>query len=145
MKSRTVLICLSLALGSAALAHEGVKNEAVKARMHTMKQIGQEMKKLGTMVKGEAPFDQATARAAAAAIAGHAADTPALFEAQEDDPKSEAKPEIWASFDDFTAKSNDLQTAALSLSTSIESLEDVQAAMKTLGGTCKACHKSYRE
>ena len=141
----TVASCLTLALAGAALAHSGVKNATVEARMDVMSGIGTEMKTLGKMAKGETDFDQDAAQAAAAAIAKHAAATPDLFEAEEDDPKSEAKAEIWTNFDDFVEKSRELEEIAVELSTSIESEADLRLAMKSLGESCLACHKEYRE
>ncbi len=146
MINRTASICLSLLLiGSAAFAHSGVKNAAVKARMDAMSGIGASVEILGKMAKGEAAFDQTTARAAAAAIAGHAAETPDLFRAQEDDPKSEAKAEIWSNFADFEQKSKELEEIATALSTGISSPDDLGPALKALGANCQACHKAYRE
>lgn len=135
----------ALSLAGATVAHVGVENPAVMARMHAMKGIGDNFKLLVAMNKGEHPFDQVAARAAAAAIAGHAAETPALFKAPEDDPKSEAKRAIWEEFDDFTAKARDLETRARNLSTSLQSKADLQSAVLDLGQTCRACHDSYRE
>lgn len=145
MKNATLLLCAAVLSAGAAFAHTDVKNAAVKARMHAMMSIGAEMKILGQMAKGATPFDQSAARAAAASIAKYAAQTPALFEAKEDDPKSEAKPEIWTSFDDFVKQSRALETLASELSTSIASKADVATAMKSLGASCQTCHKAYRE
>lgn len=136
-------VCLLLATG--ALAHTGVKNAAVKARMDGMSAIANEMKTLGQMSKGVIPFDAAQARTATAAIAKHAAETPALFKAEEDDPMSEAKADIWENFDDFTKKSKTLATLASELSVSIEADSDLAPALKALGATCQSCHKPYRE
>ena len=143
---RAPMIALTaLVVAGAAFAHTGVKNAAVKARMDAMSAIGAEMKTLGQMAKGAAAFDRDKARSAVAAIARHAAETPALFEAREDDPKSEAKAEIWDAFADFTAKSGSLEALALELSASIATEGDLAPAMKSLGATCQACHKAYRE
>jgi cytochrome c556 len=103
------------------------------------------MKVLGEMTKGTREFDAAVARAAAARIAEYAAKTPASFEAREDDPKSEARPLIWAQFDDFTALAGEMEALATNYSGSIETREDVQEALMALGKTCTACHKPYRE
>ncbi|MGC3939920.1 c-type cytochrome [Roseobacter sp. EG26] len=143
---RTPLITLTvLGLAGTAFAHTGVKNMIVKARMDAMSAIGADMKTLGQMAKGATAFDRDRARSAAASIAKHAADTPALFEADEDDPKSEAKAEIWDDFADFTAKSKSLEALALELSASIAAGSDLAPAIKSLGGACQACHKVYRE
>ena len=100
---------------------------------------------IGQMAKGVAVFDQGAARAASAAIGNHAAAVPELFEAQEDDPKSEAKALIWTDFDDFTAKAAGLENVAFRLSKSISGADDLPGAIKSLGETCQSCHKAYRE
>ena len=97
------------------------------------------------MATGEAAFDAESARRAAAAIAEDASHIPALFEAQEDDPKSEALPAIWEEFSEFTEMSDELAVIALGLSTSIETQADVQQAVMALGQACRACHQAYRE
>lgn len=128
-----------------ALAHQNVQNPAVKARMDAMGAIAENTKTLGAMAKGAVEFDAAQARRAAAAIAEHAAKTPELFRVQENDPKSEALPQIWQTFDDFTAKSVALKTLAAQLSTSLSEHADLQPALMALGAQCKACHGTYRQ
>ena len=147
MVTRTGKIAAILAFGAAtaALAHSGVQNAAVKARMDGMSAIGENLKIIGLMAKGETAFDADAARSAAAEIARHASETPALFEAQEEDPKSEALPSFWENFDDFTTKANAMEKVALGLSTSIQAADDLGLAMDALGGTCKACHSQYRQ
>ncbi len=145
MKRSTLILCTTVLFAGAAFAHTGVKNAAVKARMDAMSGIGAEMKILGEMAKGVTQFDQKAAQAAAASIAQLAADTPALFEANEDDPKSEAKAKIWTDFDGFVKLSRDMEALATQLSTSIVSEADVALAIKSLGASCQACHKDYRE
>ncbi len=145
MKAKTILpIVLTLA-ASAALAHGGVQNAAVLARMDAMKAIGDATKVLGEMAKGTTAFDVEAARAAAETIASHAAETPVLFEAREDDPKSEALPGIWENFEDFTAKAADLQALAGDLAMGLDTPDALRAGLGDLGATCKACHTEYRE
>ncbi len=144
MRDTLTAATFALALAGAAFAHSGVKNAAVKARMDAMSAIAGEMKTLGQMAKGAATFDAGAARAAAAGIAKHAAETPTLFEAEEDDPKSEAKAEIWDNFADFAAKSDRLEVLALELADSIAAESDLAPAMKSLGDACQACHQDYR-
>ncbi|MEO0380863.1 MAG: cytochrome c [Pseudomonadota bacterium] len=145
MKQRLAIACALTLCATITLAHTGVKNAAVLARMHGMKTIADNVKVLGSMSKGQVAFDAKSARAAAAAIESHAAQSIALFTPKESDPKSEALPAIWENFDDFTAKARDLEAVAGELAISLESLEDVRAAMGRIGATCKACHAIYRE
>ncbi len=138
------IVLTVLFTASAALAHQGVQNPAVMARMEAMKTIGDNTKILGTMAKGELAFDAAKARAAAAEIAVQAGRTPGLFEAPETDPKSEALPVIWENYADFTAKSDAL-VAAAKMAQGIRTPQDLTTALGAIGAACKACHSDYRE
>ena len=90
-------------------------------------------------------FDAAVGRSATAALAEHAAAPPGLFEANENDPKSEARTEIWSNSEDFAAKATELETIAIGFSTSITDPADLNAAMGALGANCKSCDSVYRE
>ena len=57
-------------------------------------------------------------------------------------PTSEAKPEIWTSWDDFVKKSEAL-TAAVTAA-DVSSVEAIGASLGSIGGTCKDCHSVYR-
>ena len=140
------LICLTAALiSTAAMAHQGVKNPAVMARMEGMSAIAKHLKVIGEMAQGKTAFDATAAKAAAAGIAQHAEASVDLFRAEETDPKSEAKPEIWENFSDFEAQSYELAAIARALSVSISDPDDLKPALASLGQTCKSCHSDYRE
>lgn len=141
---RYLVFALAMA-ATATLAHEGVQNPAVLERMNGMSAIAKGVETIGQMAKGTTAFDRSRARAAAAEIARHASEAPALFEAQENDPKSEALPAIWKNFDDFTARSLELETLATELSGSISTPEDLRTALRDLGNNCKSCHEIYRK
>ena len=114
----------------------------VKARQELMDGNGMNAKILGEMAGGKAAFDAVAAEAAKAALVAASAEIAAKFEMQASDPKSKAKPEIWANFADFTAKAGALNAAATALDAS--TLEGVQAGMAGVGGACKACHTAYK-
>jgi cytochrome c556 len=135
----------ALCIGTLALAHTGVKNMTVMARMQSMSALGDSVKVLGEMVKGNQAFDAAEARAAAEAIARHARETPALFEAPETDPKSEALPVIWEDFTSFVAKSEALEAVAADLAVSMQAEADLRSGLARIGTACKACHEVYRK
>jgi len=144
MMSKTALaLAVTLATAGMVLAHSGVKNAAVKARMEGMGTIADNTKILGGMAKGALPFDAAQAQGAARALMAEAVRIPALFEAAESDPKSEALPGIWTNWDDFSAKARGMEAAARAMD-GIETLKALQGAMPALGQSCKACHKDYR-
>ncbi|MDE0520824.1 MAG: cytochrome c [Boseongicola sp.] len=145
MKRRCIAAGVILAAATTALAHQGVQSPAVKARMHGMSAIAENLKTLGMMARGATAFDVDAARAAAAAIATHASTVPELFEANETDPMSKARPAIWTNFEDFRAKASVLESIADGLSTSITTPEDLGPAMGSLGASCNSCHSIYRE
>ncbi|KAJ57006.1 hypothetical protein ACMU_00510 [Actibacterium mucosum KCTC 23349] len=128
---------------SAALAHSGVKNPAVQARMNAMMDIAGATKVLGDMAKGVRAFDVTAAQAAAAQIAEQATQMPTLFAVPENDPKSEAAAAIWQDFPDFSDKAKALQDAAQA-AMQIDTPTALQASMAQIGGTCTACHQAYR-
>jgi cytochrome c556 len=110
--------------------------------MHGMKELGAATKVLGEMAKGTQSFDATAADAAMQKIRDETARIEALFEANEDDPKSEALPGIWTDFADFSVKTQALSDAA---SVDVGSLDDVKAVVPKIGATCSACHKVYRQ
>lgn len=140
----SVVTALSLST-TALVAHEDVANQAVRERMVLMSEIADNTKTLGTMVKGELPFDAEAAKAALVKISELSAKSPAAFEAQEMDPKSEAKPILWEEFDKFTALANTLSQDTAAAAQSLSTMDDLKVAMGKTGGGCKACHSQYRE
>lgn len=145
MRMGWVLAVGLASVAGVALAHTGVKNMTVMKRMEAMKSIGESTKVLGQMAKGELVFDAEAAREAAMAIARHAAETPALFKEKAEDSKDEAKPVIWDRYEDFVAKSEDLEVLAARLAETVANLDDVRSGLGQIGATCKACHAVYRE
>lgn len=129
-------------LATAALAHTGVKNPAVLERMELMKDVKEATGTIGGMVKGEIPFDPDRAAQARAALIEQARAIPAHFEAQETDPKSEARPEIWTDWDGFTKVAMQMEQAARGIDTSTP--EGLAKGLKQLGASCAACHEPYR-
>ncbi|SMR81889.1 Cytochrome c556 [Aliiroseovarius halocynthiae] len=127
-----------------AIAHADATNPAVIKRMEAMKAIGGSMKTLAGMAKGEMAFDAAKANAAVATISEQGMMVPALFEANETDPETEALPAIWENWDDFVKKSDDMVMAAKGVP-EIADQGAIGAALGQIGGTCKACHDDYRK
>lgn len=143
MKTRILTLTMAISIGTAAFAHDGVKNEAVKARMALMGQIKDAMGVIGGMAKGSVPFDADKAEAARAALEEAAEQIPAAFEANETDPKSEALPAIWESWSSFTSNSEDMSMAAGVMD--VTSLDTLRAGIGNVGASCKGCHKDFRK
>ncbi|WP_161594648.1 c-type cytochrome [Marimonas lutisalis] len=142
MRKIGMVAMAAIGLGTAVLAHSGVKNPAVKARMDLMGEIKDATGVLGGMAKGEIAFDPARAAAAREALIEQAGRIPPAFEARETDPKSEARDEIWTDWDGFIARARAMEDAAAALNAG--SLDGVRAGMGALGQSCGGCHKPYR-
>ena len=146
-----VVLVLSLAFVMAPvatsdmLAHSGVLNKDVAARMTLMSNMGRNMGVLGRMLKKKTPFDQVKATEAINNIEQLAVETPRVFEKRVLDPKSEAKELIWEEFETFTKISSSLATSAKQLSSSMKSFDDLRPALITLSQSCKECHSRFRE
>jgi len=136
---------LLVSAAAAAIAHTGVENPAVLARMENMKAMADQMEILVPMVRGETDFDAGRVTAALEALQRHAAEAPALFRAPEGDPQSEALPEIWENFADFEARSIELSRIAQAASAvEIEGPQALLPLVREIGGSCSSCHEDYR-
>lgn len=128
-----------------AIAHGGVQNPTVMARMEQMSSLSDATKLMGQMVKGETPYDEARVRAALEYIAKGGPETIAAFETPADDPKSEALPAIWETFADFTEEAQAMEIAARAALDSAIAPKTLPGILKQVAGTCRSCHDSYRK
>ena len=141
---KTYLALTLIAAGAAAFAHSGVTNPDVMNRMMGMSELSRQLKVIGSMAKGETPFDAESANAALETISEEASYIPSLFEIRATDPKSEAKDVIWEEFDTFIAHAHDLREASASLAGTVDDPADLRTALKEVGKACSACHSTYR-
>lgn len=102
---------------------------------------------MNAMVRGRIPFDAAEFARRADRVA---ALTPQLLEGFPEGSgtgaPTEAKPEIWADFADFTVKMKDLERESAALSTVAKSGDEakMREQFAKVGGACKACHDKYK-
>ena len=115
----------------------------VDKRVHRFKQSGAAIQ---SVFKEHLGADDFAAIAEAATLIADWADVmPDYFPAGSTSPG--ARDEIWADFDDFKSKAADNAKAARDLQQLVLASTDkgaIVATAKKLGGTCKACHQSYR-
>ena len=145
MKSFKLIILVSLTISSVAFAHSGVKDKNVKERMMVMKEMAGNTKIIGKMVKGKTSFDANQVKLAFERLSALSLETPKVFTINATDPKSEAMPNIWDEFDEFTKLSKDLAETSIVLANSVATIEDLRPALKKVSSGCKACHSRYRE
>ena len=145
--SRFPLAIIALAAScAAALAHTGAMG-VVKERMEAMKQVGDGMKAIALMVKGEVEFDAGAAEVTARMIERHGREMPGLFPEGSLDKPTGALPVIWARWDDFTGMAKKMETDALALAEAAKaasSAQDIVPHLTEVGNSCKACHQDFR-
>jgi cytochrome c556 len=143
MKLAKALMVGAVLIAGVAYAEGERTDPNALARSDLMKIIGKKTGILGDMAGGKAAYDAAAAEGAKAALIEAAGKVEATFKDQGGaDPASEAKPEIWASWDDFLVKAKAMGDAAAAMD--VASAETIGAGMGALGGACKDCHTTYR-
>ena len=143
MKFVKALMIGAVLTAGAAYAEGDRTDPNAKARSDLMRIIGKNTGILGDMAGGKATYDAAGAEAAKAAIVEAAGMIEAAFKDQgAADPASEAKPEIWANWEEFLTDTKALGDAAGAMD--VASAETIGAGMGALGGACKDCHTEFR-
>jgi cytochrome c556 len=148
---KTIGLTLAAALvataGFAASHTAKSSNAAVNARHAQMQMVAYNIGMLGAVAKGEVEFNAEMVNSAATNMKNLAAmNTASLWidgTAQGEVDGSRAKSAVWSDRAGFIAKFKQMEDASVTLMAAT-SVEDVQAGMGALGGSCKACHETYR-
>ncbi len=140
-----IFTVIAITASSIALAHSSVKDENVKERMMLMKEMAGNTKLIGQMLKKQIPFEANEVKLALEKLSSLSLQTPTVFEVNATDPKSEAKPNIWDEFNEFTKLSNELAKSTSDLGILVEDIDDLKPTLMKISEGCKACHSKYRE
>jgi cytochrome c556 len=150
MKSivRTTMFAAGLgcALLLAATAAQAQAPAEIAQRQELMKANGAAMRTLTPIVRGEAPWNAATAGAAAASIVAGAEKNKSLFPAGSMGT-SAALPAIWerkAEFDGLFDRQRDAAATLVRLAAAGDEA-GFKAAFPALGQSCGACHTPFRK
>ena len=113
MNSRIWMTALvASSVGLAALAHSGATG-VMKERMDAMGEMGDEMKRLAPMMRGQTEYDPDVVRSAADTMIGHAGkQMTELFPEGSNEKPSEALDAIWEEWEEFAALAEALRTSA---------------------------------
>lgn len=130
----------------AALAHGGATG-VVKERMEIMKKMGENMKRVGAMVKGKVDFDAAVIASDAQVIRDATPHATKLFPAGSSHKPSEALASIWEEWDQFSALFVKLREEADRLQQVAEKGDkrDIIRQFARVGKVCSSCHTDYRK
>ena len=151
MRTALFATVATIVFASAMVAAKPLTKAQGLAVMHErhegMEDIGKNNKVLRRELTAGSP-DLAALRAATAVIARHSSEASHWFPAGTGPElgKTGARPEIWQKPQDFAAKLHNFQVAARGLDTAAKAgnVNAIKARYADIGGTCKACHDSYR-
>ncbi|NNE24623.1 MAG: cytochrome c [Rhizobiales bacterium] len=121
--------------------------DAVTDRQEAMKQVGDAMKAIAAIAKGEAAFDAAVVKANAEIMAKQFAAAKTMFPdgSETGEKPSRAKPEVWSDKDGFMKLLDDSITGANAVAAVTEE-SALRPALGALGNnSCKACHEKFRK
>lgn len=119
--------------------------DPIAARKALMKATGKQAGAGGAMIRGEAPFDLAQAKAIFAVFEETSAKAPTLFpDNSKDGGETAALPAIWTSKADFDARLAKLGADAKAAGASVTDLASFKTAFGGIGKDCGGCHELYR-
>jgi cytochrome c556 len=142
------LAAVALTLALPASAQFRKPEDAVKYRQSVMTLQGHHVGRIFAMANGRIPFDAKTA-ADDAELLNQVSRLPwvAFIEGTDKVGNSSAKPEIWkekAKFDQTASKLQE-DVAKLNAAAKTGNLDQIKAAVGTVGQTCKSCHDSFQK
>lgn len=138
-----VILVGSLALTAPALtAQAQITNKNVKKRIALMLSAQDAVAILGDMMAGRMVFNAAKARAARRLLVQTSGRISRRFRTPHQDPLSNARPEIWSYWTDFSAQAEISEQAARQLS--VFSLNGLRRSLPNLLHSCLSCHQRFR-
>lgn len=125
-----------------AAAESGEASGAAEYREHVMAAIGGHMQSTVDILRRKVPH-QDHLRLHTDALADMAGIADTLF--PQGSEGGEALPAIWESPDDFAARLDDFEAAAVNLKAAVDEGGNIGAAVQELGQACKSCHDDFRD
>jgi cytochrome c556 len=141
VRKRTRVILYALMMATCQEVALGDDQDVIAYRQLIMKQLDAEATALGMMVSGQIPPDALALESKSIANAAKAA----LKAFEPKVPGGEAKPEVWAKWDDFSRRMSMFAQKAEAMAKVSES-GNVSAVTDSMVDAlpCKECHDSYR-
>lgn len=135
---RTLILALLLSAAAAAHADD---QDVIDYRRHIMHTMGEQVEILGLIAQQRAPANALATHAQVLAITASTAKK--AFEPHVDG--GEAKPDVWAQWQDFSKRLDELVAATAELSKTAKGNDVAAAAPKLKDLGCKSCHDTYRK
>lgn len=148
MKRSLLAAALTALVATAATAETPAVPETAHLdyRHHLMEVIGTNMSAIGDILKNKMPLTDNLA-VHAKGLHGASSLVVSAFEAKALSESSESLPVIWEQWDDFVAAAQATEEAAANLAAVAESgdVAAIGAAVRGVGRTCGACHRTFRK
>jgi cytochrome c556 len=140
---RTIFVAGLLALGvGAAIA----QSDVVKQRQDLMKQMGAQTRPIGSMLRGQEPFDLSKVQAGLKVFSENSQKAAPLFpENSKNVGDTEALPSVWENKSKFEANMTKLHQDAQTAMASIKDEASFKAEMPKVLQNCGACHNDFRK
>jgi cytochrome c556 len=140
---RTVFVAGLLALGvTAAIA----QSDVVKQRQDLMKQMNDQARPIGGMLRGQEPFNLATVQATLKVISDNSEKVGSLFpESSKNVGDTKALPDIWANKTKFDGIRSKLHQDAQTAMSTIKDEASFKSEMPKVLQNCGACHNEFRK
>ncbi|WP_442581233.1 c-type cytochrome [Mesorhizobium sp. ASY16-5R] len=141
----TATALAAVLVAGAALAHKEATG-IIAERMSAMKNMGNELKAIGDMLVGNAPFDAAAVAQHAAALHENCHRTSTLFPPGSIDHHSRALPAIWEKPDAFKEAMQRLHgaTETFVATATLGDKVALTASFEKIGTICSGCHETFR-
>jgi cytochrome c556 len=139
------VVLLTTALPAAAQFRK--PEDAVKYRQSVMTLQGFHLGRISAMANGRAPFDAKVAADDAELLTQVAKLPWVAFVEGTDKGQTNAKPDIWKEKSKFDATATKLQdeVAKLNAAAKTGNIDQIKAAVGSVGQTCKSCHDNFRK
>ncbi|MTI43818.1 cytochrome c556 [Roseibium hamelinense] len=134
----------AIVLSGPVSGHSGATG-IVKERMDGMGVLADAVKSVGNMLRGKTPYSAEAVAWSAGAIKAHAGENMTrLFPEGSLDKPTEALPDIWTQWAEFTKLAEQLTNDATVLETGANEKDATRVALQSIANTCKTCHEQFR-
>ncbi len=142
-----VLFAAAVTLAVPAQAQFAKPEDAIKYRKAVMTLQSAHFGRIAAMASGRVPFDAAAAVENATILETVTRLPLAGFTPGSDKGETRAKPEVWTDMAKFKATGDKLNGEAIKLLAAAKAgnLDNIKAAVGSVGGTCKSCHDDFRK
>ncbi len=146
-KLRPIALALAASLVTLPAVADEAAEMAISYRQGAFKMLLWNFMPLGKMVRGQATFDAEVFKDRSARVAWLSRQLLEGFpKGSGEGAVTDALPEIWANWDDFSAKMHDLEREAATLAQVAQGGDEsaIKDQFQKVRETCGACHEDYR-